>query len=47
MDDSESTFPIVYNNCISVKAAAIHGGYNEQYLHRLLRVGKLADLKLG
>ena len=47
MDDSESPFPFVFNNCISVKAAAFHSGYNVQYLRRLLRDGRLTGMKLG
>lgn len=40
-------YPIVFNNCISVKAAAFHSGYNVQYLRRLLRDGRLLGMKLG
>ncbi len=47
MDDPGSTTPIVFNNCISVKAAALHSGYNLQYLRRLLRDGRLTGMKLG
>ena len=47
MSASGSTYPIVFNNCISVKAAAYHSGYNVQYLRRLFRDGKLPGLKLG
>ena len=47
MDDSGSTFPFVFNNCISVKAAAFHSGNNVQYLRRLLRDGSLSGMKLG
>jgi len=47
MDDSGSPIPFVFNNCISVKAAVFHSGYNEQYLRRLLRDGKLSGLNLG
>ena len=39
--------PIVFNNCISVKAAAFISGYNMQYLRRLLRNGRLTGMKLG
>jgi excisionase family DNA binding protein len=39
--------PVVLNNLISVKDAAECSGYSTQYLRRLLRVGKLAGLKLG
>jgi len=47
MDESESTIPIVFTNCISVKVAASHSGCNLQYLHRLLRDGRLTGMKLG
>ena len=47
MNDPGSGNPIVFNNCISVKAAAFHCGYNVQYLRRLLRDGRLAGMKLG
>lgn len=47
MDDSGSPFPFVFNNCISVKAAAQHSGYSAQFLHRSLRDGKLGGRKLG
>ena len=47
MNDPGSEIPIVFNNCISVKAAAFHSGYNVQYLRRLLRVGRLTGMKLG
>ena len=47
MDDPGSTIPIVFNNCISVKTAAFHSGYNMQYLRRLLRDGRLFGMKLG
>ena len=47
MDDLGSLFPYVINNCISVKAAAFHSGYNAQYLRRLLRNGRLIGVKLG
>jgi excisionase family DNA binding protein len=47
MDESGSIIPIVFNNCISVKAAAFHSGYNMQYLRRLLREGRLFGMKLG
>ena len=47
MDDSGSPFPFVFNNCISVKAAAFLSGYNMQYLRRLIRNGKLTGMKLG
>jgi len=47
MDNPGSAIPIVFNNCISVKAAAFQSGYNVQYLRRLLRYGKLTGMKLG
>ena len=47
MDDPGSAIPIVFNNCISVKAAAFHSGYNVQYLRCLIRNGKLTGMKLG
>jgi len=47
MSKSGSTFPIVFNNCISIKGAAFHSGYNVQYLRRLLRDGRLSGVKLG
>ena len=47
MNDSGSEIPIVFNNCVSVKAAALHSGYNMQYLRRLLRDGRLISMKLG
>ena len=47
MSEQGSTNPIVFNNCISVKAAAFHSGYNVQYLRRLLRDGRLPGAKLG
>jgi len=47
MSEPGSGNPIVINNCISVKAAAFHSGYNVQYLRRLLRDGRLSGMKLG
>jgi len=47
MDDSGSSIPIVFNNCISVKVTAFHSDYNVQYLRRLLRDGRLSGMKLG
>jgi hypothetical protein len=38
---------LVTDNCISVKDTAEYCGYSTQYLHRLFRLGRLADLKLG
>ncbi len=37
----------VLNNYVSVKAASEYSGYSQQYLRRLLRLGKLAGSKLG
>jgi len=47
MSEPGSTNPIVFNNCISVKDAAEYSGYSQQYLRRLLRLGKPSGLKLG
>ena len=47
LSEPGSTFPIVFNNCISVKGAAFHSGYNMQHLRRLLRDGRLSGMKLG
>jgi excisionase family DNA binding protein len=41
------TFSFVLNNLISVKAAATHSNYSQQYIRRLLRTGKMAGLKIG
>ena len=41
------TFSVVLNNLISVKAAAMHSNYSQQYIRRLLRSGKLVGLKIG
>lgn len=38
---------IVLERHISVKATAEHIGYNEQYLRRLLRNGRLEGIKIG
>jgi excisionase family DNA binding protein len=38
---------VVVNNHISVHSAAEYSGYSLQYLHRLLRTGKLKGLKIG
>ena len=37
----------ILNNHISVQAAAGYSGYSMQYLHRLLRSGKLDAIKIG
>ncbi len=47
MHDPGSEISIVFNNCISVKGAAFHSGYNVQYLRRLLRDGRLFGVKIG
>ena len=47
MHDPGSEIPIVFKNCISVKGAANHSGYNMQHLRRLIRNGKLTGMKLG
>jgi len=44
---SGNSKPFVLENCLSVKAAAEYSGYNQQYLRRLLRLEKLAGVKLG
>ncbi len=41
------TFPFVLTNLISVKAAAMHSNYSQQYIRRMLRTGKLVGLKIG
>jgi excisionase family DNA binding protein len=47
VNEQVSTFPIVFKNCISVKDAASHSGYNIQYLRRMLRSGALDGIKIG
>ena len=47
MIDLGSPVPFVFNNCIAIKDAANHCGYNIQYLRRLLRDGRLTGKKLG
>ena len=44
---SSGSKPFVFDNCISVKDAAEYSGYSPQYLRRLLRLSKLAGLKIG
>lgn len=39
--------PLIVNNCVSVKNASEYSGYSQQYLRRLLRLGKLTGLKIG
>ena len=47
MSEPGSTHPIVFRNCITVKDAAFHSGYNIQYLRRMLRSGALSGVKIG
>jgi hypothetical protein len=47
MSEPGSTIPIVFNNCITVKDAAFHSGYNIQYLRRMLHSGALSGVKIG
>ena len=47
MSESGATIPIVFSNCITVKDAAFHSGYNIQYLRRMLRSGALEGVKIG
>ena len=47
MSEQGSSVPNVFNNCISVKAAALHSGYNIQYLRRMLCSGVLEGIKVG
>ena len=47
MSEPGSTHPIVFSNCITVKDAACHSGYNIQYLRRMLRSGALSGVKIG
>jgi hypothetical protein len=47
MSEPGSTNPILFNNCITVKDAANHSGYNIQYLRRILRSGALNGCKIG
>jgi len=44
---SSQISPVVLNDLISVKDAAACSGYSLQYIRRLLRLEKLAGLKLG
>jgi hypothetical protein len=39
--------PLVIENCLSVKNASEFSGYSQQYLRRLLRLGKLEGTKIG
>ena len=47
MSEPRSTNPNVLNNCITVKNAAFHSGYNIQFLRRMLRSGMLSGVKIG
>ena len=47
MNDSGSQVPFVFTNCITVKDAACHSGYNIQYLRRMLRSGALKGGKIS
>ena len=38
---------VVLERHLSVRAAAEYSGYNEQYLRRLLRAGRLQGVKIG
>jgi len=42
-----SSPPVVLNNLIPVKTAAVYSGYSMQYLRRLLRSDRLPGLKVG
>jgi len=43
----ENLAGIAIDRYLSVKAAAEFFGYNEQYLRRLLRAGRLEGIKIG
>ncbi len=47
MSEPGTTNPIAFNNCLTVKDAAFHSGYNIQYLRRMLRSGALEGVKIG
>ena len=47
MSEPGSEIPTVFNNCITIKDAASHSGYNIQYLRRMLRSGALGGIKIG
>ena len=47
MCEQGSMNPFVFNNCITVKDAAFHSGYNIQYLRRMLRSGALRGIIIG
>jgi excisionase family DNA binding protein len=47
MANATQITPFVLNNLISVKTASDYSNYSQQYLRRMLRLGKLAGLKIG
>ena len=47
MEEPSLLSPTLVINCISVKDAAYHSGYNIQYLRRMLRTGELKGIKIG
>lgn len=47
MEEPNLLSPTLVINCISVKDAAYHSGYNIQYLWRMLRSGALKGIKIG
>ena len=47
MEEPSLLSPTSVINCISVKDAACHSGYNIQYLRRMLRSGTLEGIKIG
>ena len=38
---------VVFDNHISVQSGVVYSGFSQQYLHRLLRIGRLPGLKVG
>ena len=47
MEEPNLLSPTLVINCISVKDAAYHIGYNIQYLRRMLRSGALRGIIIG
>ena len=47
MSESGLTILNIFHNCITVKDAASHSGYNLQYMRRMLRSGALKGVKIG
>ncbi len=47
MEEPSLLSPTLVINCIFVKDAACHSGYNIQYLRRMLRSGALEGIKIG